>query len=425
MFQKIQRQLSLVCCGATSLLALAIVLCCLGISEKNRYGQEEALFLLNANMVCYELHTENPVSINWYMRHVEPGRRLLYLEVDGAASTLSEAALAGPERRLAEEVGAYIEGHGILPATRSFTGHMEYFEYRNERSKFLVLYGAVSEQDPCVTYLYLYSLEPFCQDIAMQRVGFLMVWLLSIPLVYVFSYKFASHALQPAVQNQERQKEFIAFASHELRSPLAVFKTGLSMLEHKSGSARQERIFSLMRSEASRMERLVQDLLCLAKVERASLGFQFEPVDLAGLVEKVYGSYTGTAREKGISFSLETAEGCMCACDPQRLEQVLVILLENAFYYTPCGQKVILRLRQQRAKCYLQVVDTGAGVPDGEKEKIFDKFYQVNSSRSDKGHFGLGLSIAKEICRGHGGKLSVSDTPGGGSTFTVCLPAKR
>ncbi len=102
-----------------------------------------------------------------------------------------------------------------------------------------------------------------------------------------------------------------------------------------------------------------------------------------------------------------------------------MILLDNALHYTPSGQKVAVRLYQQRARCYIQVIDTGIGIPDGEKEKIFDKFYQVSSSRSDKGHFGLGLAIAKEICGSHGGKLSVSDTPGGGSTFTVRLPAKR
>ena len=82
MFQRVQIKLSLVCCAITALLALAIVLCCLGISEKNMYGQEEALFCLNANTVSYELHTKNPVSIQWYMRNVDAGEDLLYLKVD-------------------------------------------------------------------------------------------------------------------------------------------------------------------------------------------------------------------------------------------------------------------------------------------------------------------------------------------------------
>lgn len=425
MFQRVQIKLSLVCCAITALLALAIVLCCLGISEKNMYGQEEALFCLNANTVSYELHTKNPVSIQWYMRNVDAGEDLLYLKVDGVPSTLSEVALTEPERRLAEEVGEYIIKQGIAPITGNFTAEKEYFESGGEGSKFLVLYGAVSEQQPCVTYLYLYSLKPFWQNVKMQRIGFFAVWLFSIPLVYLFSYGFTSHALQPVAQNHEKQKEFIAFASHELRSPLAVLKTGLSMLEHKPNSGKRERIFSLMGNEMSRMERLVQDLLCLAKVERASLNFQFMPVDLADLAQKVCRTYEGIAKSKGIFLSLEKGGGCPCACDPQRVEQVLVILLDNALHYTPSGQKVAVRLYQQRARCYIQVIDTGVGIPDGEKEKIFDKFYQVSSSRSDKGHFGLGLAIAKEICSSHGGKLSVSDTPGGGSTFTACLPAKR
>ena len=71
------------------------------------------------------------------------------------------------------------------------------------------------------------------------------------------------------------------------------------------------------------------------------------------------------------------------------------------------------------------MADTGKGIPEGEKGKIFDKFYQADGAHSKKGHFGLGLSIAKEICKGHGGQISVSDTKGGGSTFTVKLPLKR
>lgn len=427
MFRKIQIRLSLLCCLFTELLVLAVVFCCLKISEKSMYGQEEAYFMLKAGNISHELHSEAPVTINWYMRNVNPEKNILYLEVDGVPSTLSQVVLTEPERGLAEEVQLCMQENEISPVTGKFTSDMEYFRYEKEKPGCLVLYGCVQDQSPRITWLYLYSLESFYQRVNRQRLRFLAVWLLSIPLVYGFSCGFTSHVLKPVVQNQEQQKDFIAFASHELRSPLAVFKTGLSMLKNRPDEDRQQRIFALMGNEMSRMERLIQDLLCLAKVERAELNFQFEPVNLAELVESVYEKYKEIAEKKEIILSCSRKEGqdYHCVCDWRRVEQVLVILLENALYYTPSGKNVSLNLYRQRGRCYIQVADTGKGIPAEEKEKIFDKFYQVSSSRSDKEHFGLGLSIAGEICSSHGGKISVSDTEGGGSTFTVRLPVKK
>lgn len=425
MFQNVQIKLSFLCCSITAFLAAALVLCCLRISEKSMYGQEEALFFRKANDISYELHTGEPLSINWYKRNV--GRNLLYLEVNGIPSALSDVALENQGQKVVKEAKAYIRENGISPISGRFSAEMAYFPYKNEKQRYLVLYGAVSEQEPSVTYLYLYSLEPFSRSVSLQRMWFLAAWLCSMPVACLFSYRFTSHVLHPVVKNHEKQKNFIAFASHELRSPLAVFKTGLSVLKRGASPERQERIFALMDNEMAQMERLVQDLLCLAKAEQAELGVAFAPADLADLAEGIYGTYLGMAGQKGISLSFEKEEGCSycCLCDAQRMGQVLIILLDNAMCYTPPGGQVSLRLSRQRGKFLIQVADTGEGIPEEEKGKIFDKFYQADGARSKKGHFGLGLSIAKEICKGHGGQVSVSDTKGGGSTFTVKLPAKR
>ena len=101
-----------------------------------------------------------------------------------------------------------------------------------------------------------------------------------------------------------------------------------------------------------------------------------------------------------------------------------MILLDNALCYTPPGETILLNLFRSHSKYYIQVIDSGIGIPDIEKAKIFDRFYQSDPSHNQKKHFGLGLSIAKEICNVHGAKISVSDTKGGGSTFTVKLPLK-
>lgn len=425
MFQNIQIKLSFLCCSITAFLTLALVLCCLRISEKNMYGQEESLFFRKASDISYQLHTGEPVSINWYARNV--GENILYLEAGGVPSALSNVALGQQGQETAEEVKAYIKENSISPISGIFSSEMAYFPYGKENASYLVLYGAVSGQESSVTYLYLHSLEPFSHNVAMQRLWFLAAWLCAMPVAYLCSYRFTSHVLRPVVQNHEKQKRFTAFASHELRSPLAVFKTGLSVLKRGASPDRQERIFALLEHEMSQMERLVQDLLCLSKAEQAELGADFAPADLAGLAEGAVGTYLGMAGQKGVSLSFEQERGYgyVCICDAQRVAQVLIILLDNALRYTPPGGKVALRLSRQRGKFILQVADTGKGVPEAEKGKIFDKFYQADGARSEKGHFGLGLSIAKEIVKIHGGQISVSDTEGGGSTFTVKLPVKQ
>ena len=142
--------------------------------------------------------------------------------------------------------------------------------YDSSSHRFLVMHERLTKKDSEVSYLYLYCLDGYYSNIRIQRIRFGFIWLASILILYVFSHVFTAHVLKPLVQNDERQRHFVAVASHELRSPLAVFKTGLSILKSKSDSAKTTHIFSLMENEMSRMERLIQDLLCLSKAENAT-----------------------------------------------------------------------------------------------------------------------------------------------------------
>ena len=108
-------------------------------------------------------------------------------------------------------------------------------------------------------------------------------------------------------------------------------------------------------------------------------------------------------------------------CDPQRIRQVLAILLHNALSYTPENGQIRLSLLYDEKTVKLLVADNGIGISDEEKPRIFERFYRSDQARSEKGHFGLGLCIASEIIHAHQGRILVSDTPGGGSTFTVIL----
>ena len=417
MYRKLRFKLSLLCCFSTAVIVLAVLCCCLIISEKNMYGQEEALFLLKANTISYHLKTAESVSLEWYRRTAHGPDGLLYLEINQVPSALSSVTLSDKELAL---IQSFKKGGKKQPVQGK--NGQTYLQFTANGRRFLAAEERLSEKETEIHSFYFYSLDHFYSVRNLLRLRFFVLWLVSLLILYGFSQAFTAHVLTPVIENEENQKHFIAVASHELRSPLSVFKTGLSVLKNKPDSEKSERIFTLMDNEMSRMERLIQDLLSLTKAGQPSGKDPFQSVRPGDLLEEIYQNYKETAQNRQIALTLSKEEDCCCPGDPQRIRQLIIILLDNALSYTPAGGQVSLRLFCSPSQCCIQVADTGTGIPDAEKEKIFDRFYQVNASRSSKEHFGLGLSIAREICRAHGGGISVSDTKEGGSAFTVRLP---
>ena len=148
------------------------------------------------------------------------------------------------------------------------------------------------------------------------------------------------------------------------------------------------------------------------------------------------------ARSKGLRFDIELPDEVVTPirCDAERIRQLLSILIDNAFSYTPKGGRICLSLATetpaflsdsfnfrrsaQYQKLYLSVIDNGPGIPDDQKDAVFERFHRLDTARHDKAHFGLGLCIAQEIVSLHHGQLLLTDTPDGGATFTVVLDYK-
>ena len=188
----------------------------------------------------------------------------------------------------------------------------------------------------------------------------------------------------------------------------------------------EERLHFLEAAEAEgkRMSRLVEDMLLLSKADAQSWSIRPEPAEADTLLLDTYEAFLPLARERGVQLSIELPEASIppCSCDQERIRQVLAILLDNALCYTSPGGRVCLGLSFEQNSFSFSVADNGPGIPAEEKKLIFERFYRSDPSRSDREHFGLGLCIASEIIKAHRGRLTVSDTPGGGSTFTVQLP---
>ena len=217
------------------------------------------------------------------------------------------------------------------------------------------------------------------------------------------------------------QQRFVADISHELRTPL----TGiLGHVELMRRYGVDEESLNAIHSDTARMSRLIHDLLMLARADYGGTPVNLMPLDADGIVMSAAKSAKLTAEQKGVNLSIVHLEPLHVMGDPQQLKQLLDNLVDNAIKFTPAGGSVTLNMQKVDQSARIEVTDTGAGMAAEHLTRIFDRFYQVDTARTQDGTggFGLGLSVAKWIAEAHHGSIEVRSLPGQGSTFTVHLP---
>jgi heavy metal sensor kinase len=231
--------------------------------------------------------------------------------------------------------------------------------------------------------------------------------------------------LDTAFQEQQR---FIADSSHELRTPVTVIRTESEVvLERERDPKEYQASLALIRDEAERLSRIVEDLFVLARQQVASHGPMPQPVQLNSLVRDCARAAQVLATRKGLHFDFQDG-GTEVSLngDGELLKRLLLNLLDNAVKYTPEGGEIRLSLLARNGDARITVSDTGMGIPAEDQPRVFDRFYRVDKARSRAmGGAGLGLSIARLIVEAHAGTLSVESEPGSGSTFTVQLPLRN
>ncbi len=223
---------------------------------------------------------------------------------------------------------------------------------------------------------------------------------------------------------EAQRSEFLQNVSHELRTPLSYIKGYTEAIQEGVVQGEQvEQYLGIIQKETERLRRLVHDLLDLAQLEGNSYPMKEEPIAYSQLIEEVSQRFTLRSQQKGINIRLDLDEDIIIKGDSDRLEQVISNLLDNAIRYTSTNESVELILTSNKSYAFLEVKDKGPGIPSNELQRIFERFYRVEKSRTRKeGGTGLGLSIAQHIVQKHGGKLEVASDEQLGTTFTIILP---
>ena len=221
------------------------------------------------------------------------------------------------------------------------------------------------------------------------------------------------------------RRDFVANVSHELRTPLTAIKGyAEALLDDAEDAEAREKFLDIIHRHATRMERLVKDLLRLARLDAGQETVEFVPCDVEGMLRGIANDFEPLAAQKQLTISTEVApDTTTIVTDAAKLHDIARNLIENAVNYTPEGGNVQVRGSVVNAQFRLTVADSGHGIAPDDLGRVFERFYRVDKSRTMPGT-GLGLSIVKHLVHVLGGEVSASNQPGGGALFTVTLPLR-
>jgi len=221
----------------------------------------------------------------------------------------------------------------------------------------------------------------------------------------------------------QTQQQFMADASHELRTPVSIIRTASEVTlgrEHRDEGEYREAL-AITGTQARRLSRLVEDMLVLARADAGAYPLRPVVVYLDDVVEECRRAVNLLARERGITLHTAGASDVTVRGDEELLRRLMLNLLQNAVQHSPCGDTVSVDVAVNDSRAVVRVSDTGPGIPEEDRTRIFERFVQLDPSRRAQGT-GLGLPIAKWIAEAHHGTLHLEATGPGGSTFTVVLP---
>jgi heavy metal sensor kinase len=220
------------------------------------------------------------------------------------------------------------------------------------------------------------------------------------------------------------QKQFIQDISHELRTPLTIMRGELEVALKRRRSP-EEYSATLMSSleETTRVGKLLENLLALARLDSSSVSLSRDLEDISTIMRDTLADMEILAVQKGISIDFVSQKGIILPMDRDKIIRAFVNILDNAIKYTPEYGKLSVEVIREGDCAVVTVADTGIGIPQQDLPHIFDRFYQVDKSRSSEG-FGLGLSIARSIIEAHGGSIAVESRQGHGTTFLISLPLR-
>lgn len=256
---------------------------------------------------------------------------------------------------------------------------------------------------------------------------YIFIWLISLLFIAIISRLLLKHAMAPTEKVLKSQKDFIASASHELKAPLSVILANNDKIKDFCKDMPDiQKSANVIDTETMRMSKLIKDMLFLASSDAGTHNINKSMVNLDTLLITLYEAYEPVCSRKGILLDANFLDihFPMLYTDQECLFQILRIFMDNAISHSNTKTSIQIKAVLSHQKIILSIIDHGQGISEKDKPYIFDRFYCVDKSHTDKSHYGLGLSIAKELAKSLSEEVGLLNTDGGGATFFITLTLK-
>ena len=437
-YQALHRKLTLFCTCVTQIILLALSALCVFVAEKNIKQGNETAFLTETSSVISHLQEQDVISHQWLNQLQENSSIQIYLYENGTPLFYDQYHQTTADEQLCENALLAAEeltgNPPFFTKNKRLSSHTEYQFNSGDNIPYIASVGSIPKGDSYLNFLILRSLAEQFHQMLSLRIIVIIANIAAFLLLFLFFHFFIRKMLEPVETAQKKQTQFIASASHELRTPLAVVRSGLESVEKCSNEEERNHFLHLMSEETVHMKRLIDDMLVLTNSNTGHWTLQLRPVLPEEAAMTAYETFQPVlARaEQMLALEMPDAPLPMVLADEQRLQQILAILLDNAHTYASPGSAVALRVDFQHNQVRFWVIDHGPGIPDNAKQAVFTYFYRQTSKNecaatveNSAHHYGLGLTVATELANLQHGSLTVQDTPGGGASFCLVLPAKQ
>lgn len=256
------------------------------------------------------------------------------------------------------------------------------------------------------TYIVLSPSRQYLEYCLRLAMIFMDIFIMILVLVSFISRYLSYIVVKPVKKAWEEQERFVADASHELRTPLSIILANLKILLKNNEKEEQKKWLDISILEATRMQKLIENLLFLAKSDASILVYKIEELDFSEILSESFLGFEVLAFEKNIDFRYKLEEKCIVKADKDSLKQIIGILVDNAFKYCGEEKKVFASLYKNAGKVVFSIENTGKAIEKENLDKIFERFYRLDKQRSrSEGGYGLGLSIAYVLAGQLGAKL--------------------
>lgn len=432
MLNKLRVKFTLICSLTMGIILAFMCIFYLYISETQVSNQSDIILKNNLNSLVYNLQSSKIVDNAW-LSQLESGNKIIIHIEDCNKPLLFKGSYKTqtPRSKLIEiaqekAFDTYAFNIRNKPELITNVNNVTFEIYGDNNEKYQAALAVIPSGESWHSITIIRDLnQDNIEKIKTRIVFFITVIILTVVMLY-FSWWFAGKAIEPIAKSNKQQMEFVAAASHELRSPVTVMNLSISALEKSKTESDSKKFLSSVKYECSRMARLINDLLLLANSDIKTLSFKYEQYDIQTILINIYETYKqlATSKNQHIDLDLPYDSFPLLYGDSQRIYQALSAILDNSLFYTPSEGKIKISSTINKKSIIIYIIDNGIGIKDINKLKVFERFFREDVSRNKKEHYGLGLSIVKEIINMHSGKIYIHDTKGGGTTFVIELPIK-